>query len=118
MDWLRRLVEVNSFTANREGVQEVGRLVEAMFTPLGFLARRIGDHLVLEKRGAGGPGLLLVGHLDTVYPENFPWREEGGRIHGPGVCDMKGGIVVMWMALSEFCPRNVTLLFNATEEGG
>jgi glutamate carboxypeptidase len=116
-DLLRRLVEVNSFTGNREGVREVGRIVEQAFSPLGFRARRIGDHLALEKGGAGGPRLLLVGHLDTVYPENFPWREEGGRIFGPGVCDMKGGIVVMWMALSGFCP-DVALLFNATEEGG
>jgi glutamate carboxypeptidase len=123
---LRRLVEVNSFTGNREGVREVGRIVEEMFLPLGFSARRIGDHLALERGGAGGPRLLLVGHLDTVYPENFPWREEGRRISGPGVCDMKGGIVVMWMALSELCRArgqgaaapDVTLLFNATEEGG
>lgn len=114
---LRRLVEVNSFTRNRAGVLQVREIVEGMFLPLGFRACRIGDHLALEKEGARGPRLLLVGHLDTVYPGNFPWREEKGRIFGPGVCDMKGGIVVMWMALQEFCP-DVTLLFNATEEGG
>jgi len=114
---LRRLVEVNSFTRNRAGVLQVREIVEGMFLPLGFRARRIGDHLALEREGVRGPRLLLIGHLDTVYPENFPWREEGTRIHGPGVCDMKGGIVVMWMALRESCP-NVTLLFNATEEGG
>ncbi len=119
IEQLRRLVEVNSFTGNRAGVSQVGRLVEEMFLPLGFLARRIGDHLVLEKEGARGPKLLLVGHLDTVYPENFPWREERGRIYGPGVCDMKGGIVVMAMALREFpVTPDVTLLFNASEEGG
>jgi len=116
-EMLRRLVEVNSFTGNREGVERVGGMVEEMFSPLGFRARRIGGHLALERGGAGGPRLLLVGHLDTVYPENFPWREADGRIFGPGVCDMKGGIVVMWMALSEFCP-DVTLLLNASEEGG
>jgi glutamate carboxypeptidase len=114
---LRRLVEVNSFTGNREGVRHVAELLKLSFK--GFEARHIGDHLVLEKRGAGGPRLLLVGHLDTVYPENFPWREEGGRIYGPGVCDMKGGIVVMAMALRELgATPDVTLLFNATEEGG
>jgi len=116
---LRRLVEVNSFTGNRAGVREVAALVAAMFADLGFRARHIGEHLVLERVGVRGPTCLLVGHLDTVYRENFPWREEGGRIHGPGVCDMKGGIVVMAMALRELGGSpDVTLLFNATEEGG
>ncbi len=116
---LRRLVDVNSFTGNRAGVQEVAGLVTGMFAGLGFRPRHVGDHLALEREGARGPKCLLVGHLDTVYPENFPWREEGGRIHGPGVCDMKGGIVVMCMALHELGgTQDVALLFNATEEGG
>jgi glutamate carboxypeptidase len=128
---LRRLVEASSFTRDRAGVLRVGELVEALFAPLGFLARRVrseipeaGDHLVLEKGGRGGPPLVLVGHLDTVYPRAFPWREEEGRIFGPGTCDMKGGIVVMWLALRELAGTGFldrarwTLLFNATEEGG
>jgi glutamate carboxypeptidase len=117
---LRRLVEVNSFTRNRAGVERVGEIVADLFRPLGFSARRIGNHLALEGGGQGGPALLLVGHLDTVYPENFPWREEGRWIFGPGVCDMKGGIVVMWMALRALgeARARITLLFNASEEGG
>jgi glutamate carboxypeptidase len=118
-DLLRRLVEVNSFTGNREGVQAVARIIEEALSPLGFRARRVGDHLALEMGGARGPRVLLVGHMDTVYPESFPWREEGGRIHGPGVCDMKGGLVVMWMALRELPDAvGVTILLNASEEGG
>ncbi|MHC4819271.1 MAG: M20/M25/M40 family metallo-hydrolase, partial [Planctomycetota bacterium] len=84
-----------------------------------------GDHLVLTRNG-GDATLLLVSHLDTVYPRTFPWRVEGSWIHGPGACDIKGGTVLMWMilrALREHAPERfekVTwkLLFNATEEGG
>jgi len=115
---LRRLVDVNSFTGNRDGVRRVAELLKESFRGLGFSARHIDHHLVLEKGGARGPPLLLVGHLDTVYPENFAWREEGDRIYGPGVCDMKGGIVVLWMALKEVPEANATILLNATEEGG
>lgn len=118
-DLLRRLVEVNSFTGNREGVRRVGGILEEAFAPLGFRARRIGDHLALEKGGRGGPRVLFVGHMDTVYREGFPWREHAGRIYGPGVCDMKGGLVVMRMALAEAASADdVTILLNATEEGG
>jgi len=119
IELLKSLVEVNSFTRNREGVQRVAGLIKGIFADLGFRPRHIGDHLALEKGGARGPRLLFLGHLDTVYPENFAWREEGGRIYGPGVCDMKGGIVVLWMALRDLPEvTDVTILLNATEEGG
>jgi len=129
---LRRLVETGSFTHDREGVVRLGGMVEELFAPLGFTSRRVrsvsddcGDHVVLTRAG-GETGLLLVAHLDTVYPETFPWRVEGNVIYGPGVCDIKGGIVTMWMilrALQEHAPERFEkvawkLLFNATEEGG
>ena len=131
---LRRLVEVNSYTRNREGVLAVGGMCEELFAPLGFDARRVrsvqpdcGDHLFLT-RGGGGPELMLVSHLDTVYPPDtdFPWREDGDRIYGPGTCDIKGGTVLIWMVLRALRDREpelferVTwkLLLNASEEGG
>lgn len=118
-DLLRRLVQVNSFTGNRYGVRLVAEILKDLFARLGFEGRYVGDHLVLEKVGALGPRVLLVGHMDTVYREDWPWREEGGRILGPGVCDMKGGLVVMWMALSEVADAGgITILLNASEEGG
>jgi glutamate carboxypeptidase len=118
LELLRRLVEVNSFTGNREGVGRVASIVSEAFLGLGFRARPIGDHLALERGGPRGARVLLLGHMDTVYRENFAWREERGRIFGPGVCDMKGGIVVLWMALRELPDAAATILLNATEEGG
>jgi glutamate carboxypeptidase len=124
IDLLRRLVEVNSFTANEAGVRRNAEIVEEMFE--GFRARREGEHLVLTRPGSRR--VVLISHLDTVYApdDGFAWREEGPRIYGPGVADIKGGTVVMWralLALRQFAPDAFeglgwTLLFNASEERG
>lgn len=135
IDVLRRLVETGSFTHDRDGVVRLGNMVEELFRPLGFQSRRVrsttancGDHLILTRRAPSedDPALLLVGHLDTVYPELFPMKVESDWIYGPGANDIKGGIVLMWMilsALQEHAPQRLErttwkLLFNATEEGG
>ncbi|HEY8212465.1 MAG TPA: succinyl-diaminopimelate desuccinylase [Myxococcaceae bacterium] len=69
------------------------------------------------------PSVLLVGHLDTVpaHPTDAPPRIEGGRLHGLGASDMKGGLAVM-LALAEDLPRaelpvNLLLLLYEREEG-
>jgi glutamate carboxypeptidase len=111
-DFLRRLVVVNSFTGNRAGVLRNAEIVAAQFAKLGFLEERVraahpdfGDHQFLRRPGAGERGLMLVTHLDTVYPaaeeerNHFGWLAEGERIFGPGVHDNKGGTVMIWLVL-------------------
>jgi len=104
---LAELVEVNSFTDNPEGGREVGRLLREQWKLPGLAAEvvasaRYADHLVFRSRGdAGRPPVLLVGHLDTVFP---PGKFEGYRVdgelrRGPGTLDMKGGLVVVGGAL-------------------
>jgi glutamate carboxypeptidase len=121
LEFLQRLVAVNSFTRNRTGVLGNAELVAAQFRELGFADERIparnpifGDHQFLSRSGKGGPGLMLVTHLDTVYPEeeerrhDFAWMTEGDRIYGPGVNDNKGGTVMIWLvlcALRDFAPE-------------
>nr|MBA2543738.1 hypothetical protein [Deltaproteobacteria bacterium] len=68
----RRWVEINSFTANIEGVDQVGGLLREAFALPGLTCTRIpaagfGEHLVW-KTAAPGPAILLVGHHDTVFP--------------------------------------------------
>ncbi len=137
LDHLRRHVALNSFTRNRAGVVAVGDLTAELFAPLGFRATRVpsitpecGDHLTLTRRaGPDAPHLVMVSHLDTVFPPDmeFSWREDDGDwVVGPGVCDIKGGTVLMWMVLSTLQASDAarlentswTLLLNATEEGG
>lgn len=136
---LERLVSVNSFTRNREGVNRNGLLVAQLFEPLGFAPSFVpagdpdlGDHLVLTRPGCTDVEVLLLSHLDTVYPpeeehrNSFVWRTEGDTVFGPGVADIKGGTVVAHLALAGLARSDRRLLdaitwrvaFNAAEEEG
>lgn len=137
LDLLRDMVGINSFTANRDGVNRLGRFTADAFAPLGFSAQFVpstnpnyGDHLVLTRAGRGPRSIALVSHLDTVFPpeeearNNFHWQPEGDRIYGPGTHDIKGGTAMMWLvlqAMQEFAPgpfEEITwkLLWNSSEE--
>jgi glutamate carboxypeptidase len=104
---LRRLVEVNSFSGNREGGNEVvSRLVE-LFTIPGLTGQRMpsarfADHVIFRSKGhrAESP-LALLGHSDTVFPPGTfeDYRVDGPLRRGPGVLDMKGGLVSVAFAL-------------------
>jgi glutamate carboxypeptidase len=106
---LRRVVEINSGTMNPDGVREVGRVFAAEFEALGFKTRwadgaawgRAG-HLVAT-RPKQGPRVLLIGHLDTVFEKDSPFQRfeplSDSTARGPGICDMKGGDVIMLLAL-------------------
>ena len=140
LEMLRQMVAINSFTANPEGVDELGRLTAATFAPLGFAAEQIpadnpayGRHLVLTRNGKSGRTIGLVSHLDTVFPpeeeirNDFHWREEGDRIYGPGTVDIKGGTVLIYMMLAALRAHApdvyedvtwVVLLDSAEERGG
>jgi glutamate carboxypeptidase len=103
---LRELVSVDSGTGSVVGVNRTGDLCERWLRDDGWQIARhpmdrsgtpFGDLLVAEHDGGGAGTALLIGHTDTVFPDGTaasrPLRVEGGRIYGPGVCDMKGGLL-------------------------
>jgi glutamate carboxypeptidase len=105
---LAELVEVNSFTENVDGGRKVGDMLAELYEIEGLETRRIpstkfADHLVISSdwTTAGKSPIALVGHLDTVFPpgtfEGF--KRDGDLARGPGVLDMKGGLVVVAWAL-------------------
>ena len=106
---LEQVVNINSGTMNQEGVREVGKVFRSELDALGFQTRWISmdrvdraGHLIAERSGNRGKSLLLIGHLDTVFEKDSPFQrfERYGTIaKGPGVEDMKGGIVVILYAL-------------------
>src|SRR4029078_1499446 len=113
---LAELVEINSFTDNTEGGHEVGELlVERTFLvpQLNYRiveSKRSASHRVFSSRGdASRRPIALIGHLDTVFPpgtfEGF--KRDGDLARGPGVLDMKGGLVVVAWALKALAAAGV-----------
>ena len=104
----RRWVEVNSYTANVEGVNRVGEMLKEAFALRSLVlttipAEGFGEHLVWRTPAAATkPPILLIGHHDTVFPPGHfeGWREEGGRAIGPGALDMKGGLSIVRATLA------------------
>ncbi len=76
----------------------------------------------------GEPGILIAGHFDTVHPvgtlEKLPFRREGDKCFGPGICDMKGGNYLSLEAIRQLArasfttPLPITVLFTPDEEVG
>jgi len=130
---MRELVEVESPSGDKAGVDRAGAMVCGWAEALGGVVKRhkqkaFGDVLELRfgpvrsKRGR----VLLLGHLDTVWPvgtlAKMPWREDGGKIYGPGLLDMKAGVVMALEAIAAVkalgMERPVTLLLVSEEEVG
>lgn len=110
IDFLEKLVNINSGTLNLEGVKKVGMLLEKEFQAIEFDTRWIdmppkmnrAGHLFASKKGSKGKKLLLIGHLDTVFEADSPFQNFeiiDGNVYGPGANDMKGGDVIMLYAL-------------------
>ena len=103
---LQRLVSIDCGSYTPSGVDQVGRFVEAFLHSLGADVvshddpdGRLGSTVVGTITGDDreGPRLLLIGHMDTVFDPGTaaerPFRIEAGRAYGPGVTDMKSGLL-------------------------
>lgn len=142
---LERITNMNSGSLNSAGLDAVAAVFDEELRGLGFSTSRLpgeliempscpgsdysvdlADHL-LARRPGNGSRLLLMGHIDTVFPPDSPFqtfRREGDTIYGPGVADMKGGLVVMLYALKALAAADAldeaafTVLLNSDEEMG
>ena len=123
---LGRLVEVESPSHDVDALtQSANVLAELIRTRLGRLpelvAGPVGPHV--HWRGGDAPKVLIVGHHDTVFPRGTlaarPFTVSDGRATGPGVFDMKGGIVTAVHAVASLADRgSIELLFTCDEEVG
>ncbi|MDB5591682.1 M20 family metallopeptidase [Enterovirga sp.] len=128
-------VAVESPTHDAAGVNRAMDLVEAEAATAPVAGERVpgrdglGDSLILRAGpGSGDPGILVLSHLDTVHPvgtlaRDLPIRQEGDRLYGPGVYDMKGGAYLAFQAFLRVARegsarRPVTFLFTSDEEIG
>ena len=141
---LKLLVETESPSHNKAAVDRVGAIVAEEARKLGaqvevipnqetgdhvlarFVARTEGGTLGGAAEASGMDGILLLCHMDTVFPlgtiQKTPYREEGEKIFGPGTSDMKAGIVIALAGIEEALKqgrnRPVTLLCTSDEEIG
>jgi glutamate carboxypeptidase len=139
---LKRFVRCESPTDSKSAVDNFGRMVAAEWRKRGAQVRslpreREGNHLrvtwparrVRPNQNMGRANQILVlGHLDTVYPlgtiANMPFRASGGRAFGPGVFDMKGGLVIALLAVEALARadrlprRRIVFLWTSDEETG
>ncbi|HEY1895795.1 MAG TPA: M20/M25/M40 family metallo-hydrolase, partial [Terracidiphilus sp.] len=133
---LEKLVNINSGTHNLEGVRAVGQVIMAELRDLGFKVQWIpmgevkrAGTLVAEhpcpEPGKCGKRMLFIGHMDTVFEKSSAFQAysvKGTIGTGPGVNDMKGGLVIMLFALKAMQAADVlrqteiTIVLSGDEE--
>jgi glutamate carboxypeptidase len=129
---LEHLVRLESPTDDKAAVDRCGFALRDLMVAAGARVTVIpqhtaGDHL-RAAFGTGPKQLLVLGHFDTVWPvgqlDVMPLTERGGRLRGPGVFDMKGGLVIGLLALRALFergtppPAQVVFLLTSDEETG
>ena len=136
---LKTIVNIDSGTFTKAGIDRVGAYLQERFTDFGFSTSfdrqtQYGDHLVATHKGSKphGPRLLLIGHIDTVFSEGeaarrpFTITRSNGKTiaTGPGVLDMKSGVLIGMYSLhlliqaGEAAYQSATFICNSDEEIG
>lgn len=128
---LEQLVNIESCSDDPEGLNQVAAFFTKGFRELGWtveehnLAPHSGTCVICTNRKAEHYDVLLIGHLDTVFPRGtgLPYRKEGDRCHGAGVADMKHGSLLMYHLMKELPAEineklNIVVVFNPDEEIG
>ncbi len=133
---LRRIVSIDSPTFPGAGAAKVAAHFEERYRAIGGDVDRVpgtggaGDHLTVRFRGARPekPKVFLIGHCDTVFPEGTaaerPFTVDGDTGRGPGVVDMKGGLVTCLYAVDALMSEGfddfgtIVILYDTDEERG
>jgi glutamate carboxypeptidase len=136
---LERMVNVDCGSFTPEGVNQIAALCHARFESRGWTVERrrhspgegesqLGDLVIGRLTGSGGPRILMIGHTDTVFDVGTvaerPFRVEGDRAFGPGVSDMKAGLLTGFFAVEALQETgfdgygSITYICNPDEEVG
>lgn len=126
---LKKIVDINTGTRNVEGLDAAREALIPEFEKAGLEATvydlKDGHKLVAMAAPGAKPELLLLGHIDTVFPKDSKFQKyevKGDRIYGPGVTDMKAGIVLILELLKTFqgttLMKKVVVIINDDEEIG
>ncbi|OXE37392.1 MAG: carboxypeptidase [Phenylobacterium zucineum] len=133
LETLKALVNIETPSREVGGMAELGDLLAGRLTDLGAQVEKIpaiapahGSVIVGRFTGTGQAKILLIAHMDTIYPAGSlakrPFKIEGGRAYGPGIADDKSGVTVILHSLAAlktqgFCRYGqLTVMFNTDEE--
>ncbi|WP_345796675.1 M20 family metallopeptidase [Peribacillus muralis] len=133
LQFVEQLVNIDSGSYTKKGIDEIGLILKAKFESLDFIVdiveqKDYGNQLVIQHREAVEPHILVVAHMDTVFPEGTaqqrPFKVKGNRAFGPGVADMKASLVAIFYAI--YCLKqtgqtgykHVQIILNSDEEIG
>jgi glutamate carboxypeptidase len=114
IETLRQLVGIESASRDKEGLDRIAEVIRDRLVALGGKVElvepgadavrlfdtppQIGKAVVARFEGSGARSVMLLAHMDTVYPRGTlarrPFRIEGSRAYGPGVADEKGGVAL------------------------
>jgi glutamate carboxypeptidase len=113
MNLLENLVNINSDSTNIKGIDRCLNLLKTEFSKIGFKSKVYsinGRKITTFETEDSIPEVLLLGHIDTVHKLNSPFnsaRIENGKMYGPGVVDMKGGLVLIANLLRDINDTNL-----------
>lgn len=133
LELIEHLVNIDSGSYVKKGVDQIGAILTLKFEELGFVVevneeQEYGNNLVIRHKNAKEPKIILLAHMDTVFPEGTvaerPFRIEGNRAYGPGVVDMKSSLVELLYAIKALdysgsnSGENIEIILNGDEEIG
>ncbi|MGL5568153.1 MAG: glutamate carboxypeptidase [Cetobacterium sp.] len=135
IETLKNIVNIESFSSDHEGLVELSNYLAEQLKKLGGNVEQLkpannanGLNVVGKFKGTGTKNILLMAHMDTVYPKGSlkeaPWKQEGDKVYGPGVADAKSGVATILHTVSVLNKMNfknyktLTVLFNTDEEIG
>ena len=128
---LKTVVEMETPTENKPAIDELGKYFSGEIKNLGgsveIVENKITGNILIGRFGEGAQTVLLMHHMDTVFPigtlKKMPFYEKGDKIFGPGVLDMKGGIIISLAAIKRLISekglnKKVVLMITTDEEAG
>lgn len=127
---LEPLVNIDSGSYEVDGVNQVASFFAERFQSLGWLIDRVslseavGELLDMRSNASERYDVLLIGHMDTIFPkgepQRRPFRQDGRFAYGPGAADMKCGVLAIWYALKDLPEQakglSIRVIMNPDEE--
>ena len=133
LNFIEKLVNIDSGSGHKSGIDKIGHILIEEYKEMGFSIeikenKQNGNNIIVKHKDAEKPEILLIAHMDTVFPVGTalerPFTIKNGLAFGPGVADMKASQVTLLYAIKYLYEKNnnafknVIIILNGDEEIG